>query len=97
MTPASAAANGSLPDPHAAARKPVLEVRDLSIVYRSGDVNVKAVDHVDLALAPGETVGLAGESGSGKSTLALGLCRLLRPPAVITGGSLIYRGSRVAK
>jgi oligopeptide/dipeptide ABC transporter ATP-binding protein len=97
MTPASAAANGSLPDTHAAARKPVLEVRDLSIVYRSGDVNVKAVDHVDLALAPGETVGLAGESGSGKSTLALGLCRLLRPPAVITGGSVIYRGSRVAK
>jgi peptide/nickel transport system ATP-binding protein len=97
MTPASAAANGSPPDTHAAARKPVLEVRDLSIVYRSGDVNVKAVDHVDLALAPGETVGLAGESGSGKSTLALGLCRLLRPPAVITGGSVIYRGSRVAK
>jgi oligopeptide/dipeptide ABC transporter ATP-binding protein len=76
-------------------RKPLLEVRDLSIVYRSGDVDVKAVDHVDLTLAPGETVGLAGESGSGKSTLALGLCRLLRPPAVITGGSVIYRGSRI--
>ena len=42
----------------------------------------------------GETVGLAGESGCGKSTLALGLCRLLRPPAVITSGSVcIYRGS----
>ncbi|MGA2470159.1 MAG: ABC transporter ATP-binding protein [Solirubrobacteraceae bacterium] len=74
-------------------REPVLEIRDLSIVY-SGDV--KAVDHVDLSLAPGETVGLAGESGSGKSTLALGMCRLLRPPAVITSGSVIYRGSRVA-
>jgi oligopeptide/dipeptide ABC transporter ATP-binding protein len=74
-------------------QKTVLEVRDLSVAY---DVDTKAVDHVDFELAPGETLGLAGESGSGKSTLALGLCRLLRPPAVITSGSVIYRGSRVA-
>jgi len=88
----AAAANGS----GTQERRPVLEIRDLSIVYRAGEAEVKAVDHVDLALAPGETVGLAGESGSGKSTLALGACRLLRPPAVITGGSVVYRGSRVA-
>jgi len=71
---------------------PLLEVRDLSIVY---DDDVKAVDHVDLTLGRGETVGLAGESGCGKSTLALGLCRLLRPPAVIKSGSVVYRGSRL--
>jgi oligopeptide/dipeptide ABC transporter ATP-binding protein len=74
---------------------PVLEIEGLSIVYRTPGGDVRAVDGVDLALAPGETVGLAGESGSGKSTLALGACRLLRPPAVITAGSVIYRGSRV--
>jgi peptide/nickel transport system ATP-binding protein len=73
----------------------VLEISDLSIAYRTADGDVRAVEHVDLALAPGETVGLAGESGSGKSTLALGACRLLRPPAVITGGSVVYRGSRM--
>ncbi|MGA3363244.1 MAG: ABC transporter ATP-binding protein [Solirubrobacteraceae bacterium] len=95
MIAADAARNGSTAVPAAEERPPVLEIRDLSIVYR-GDVDVKAVDHVDLVLAPGETVGLAGESGSGKSTLALGACRLLRPPAVITGGSVVYRGSRVA-
>jgi oligopeptide/dipeptide ABC transporter ATP-binding protein len=95
MIPVATLTNGSRPQEPAAVERPVLEVRDLSIVYRSGAVDVSAVDHVDLALAPGETVGLAGESGSGKSTLALGLCRLLRPPAVITGGSVIYRGSRV--
>jgi oligopeptide/dipeptide ABC transporter ATP-binding protein len=89
------AVNGAVPDSERTERKPVLEIRDLSIVYR-GNSDVKAVDHVDLSLAPGETVGLAGESGSGKSTLALGATRLLRPPAVITGGSVIYRGSRVA-
>ena len=96
MTQPRPSSNGS--GTHAAAAAPasaVLEISDLSIVYR-GDGDVKAVDHVDLALAPGETVGLAGESGSGKSTLALGACRLLRPPAVITGGSVVYRGSRMA-
>jgi oligopeptide/dipeptide ABC transporter ATP-binding protein len=96
MTPAATAASTVQPRASGTERKPVLEIRDLSIVYRAGAVDVKAVDHVDLTLPPGETLGLAGESGSGKSTLALGLCRLLRPPAVITSGSVVYRGSRVA-
>ena len=52
--------NGSPPAHEPAGRKPVLEIRDLSIVYRAGNTDVKAVDHVDLSLAPGETVGLAG-------------------------------------
>ena len=92
-----ASLNGSGPATDAAARPPVLEIRDFSVVYRSGESDVRAVDHVDLSLAPGETVGLAGESGSGKSTLALGACRLLRPPAVITGGSVVYRGTPHAR
>jgi oligopeptide/dipeptide ABC transporter ATP-binding protein len=74
---------------------PVLEIRDFSISFATESGDVKAVRHADLSLAPGEIVGLAGESGSGKSTLALGACRLLRPPAMITGGSVIYRGRRV--
>jgi peptide/nickel transport system ATP-binding protein len=74
---------------------PVLEIRDFSIGFAGEQGTVGVVRHVDLALAPGEVVGLAGESGSGKSTLALGACRLLRPPAVITGGSVTYRGRRM--
>ena len=74
---------------------PVLEIRDLSISFAAPSGELRAVQHVDLTLAPGEIVGLAGESGSGKSTLALGACRLLRPPAVITGGTITYRGRRV--
>jgi oligopeptide/dipeptide ABC transporter ATP-binding protein len=77
--------------------EPVLAIQDLSVSYFSGDREVRAVQHVDLELRPREVVGLAGESGSGKSTLALGACRLLRPPAVITGGSVVYKGRRVVE
>jgi oligopeptide/dipeptide ABC transporter ATP-binding protein len=73
---------------------PVLEIRDLSVAYRTPGGDVRAASHVNLSLNKGEVVGLCGESGSGKSTLAYGACRLLRPPAVITGGSVLYSGRR---
>jgi peptide/nickel transport system ATP-binding protein len=75
-------------------REPVLEIRDFSVAYRTMTGDVRAVDGVNLALSAGEVVGLAGESGSGKSTLAYGACRLLRSPAVITSGTVTYRGRR---
>jgi peptide/nickel transport system ATP-binding protein len=74
--------------------EPILDISDFSVVYRTGRGDVRAVDGVNLSLHAGEVVGLAGESGSGKSTLAYGSCRLLRPPALITGGSVVYRGRR---
>lgn len=71
---------------------PVLEVRGLSVEYATpGGAPLRVVDAVDLALAPGETLGLAGESGSGKSTLAFALTRLLRPPGRVVGGEVRYR------
>jgi oligopeptide/dipeptide ABC transporter ATP-binding protein len=74
---------------------PILEISDLSVAYRTPGGDVRAVEQVNLTLGAGEVVGLCGESGSGKSTLAYGATRLLRPPAVITGGRVLYHGQRV--
>jgi oligopeptide/dipeptide ABC transporter ATP-binding protein len=87
--PAEPGGSGRLSD------APVLSITDLSIAYRTGAGDVRAVDGVSLDLHAGETVGLVGESGSGKSTLAYGATRLLRAPAVITGGSVRYQGRRM--
>ena len=74
---------------------PILDISDLSVAYRTPSGDVRAVEHVNLTLNAGEVVGLCGESGSGKSTLAYGATRLLRPPAVVTSGSVRYSGRRV--
>jgi peptide/nickel transport system ATP-binding protein len=68
----------------------LLDVQNVSVVYDSADGEVYAVNDVSFTLRRGEILGLAGESGSGKSTLAYALARLLRPPARVTGGRVLY-------
>jgi len=69
---------------------PVLDIRDLRVDYGSGAGAVHAVRGVDLTLRRSEVLGIAGESGSGKSTLAYAITRLLRPPAQVVDGSVVY-------
>ncbi|MBO0778131.1 MAG: ABC transporter ATP-binding protein [Ktedonobacteraceae bacterium] len=68
----------------------LLDVRNVSVDYYAASGTVHAVDEVSFTLKRGEIIGLAGESGSGKSTLAYAIARLLRPPAMITGGEVLY-------
>ncbi|MDH3738199.1 MAG: ABC transporter ATP-binding protein [Alphaproteobacteria bacterium] len=69
----------------------VLEARDLTKVYRTGEVEVWALRGVDLDLHQSELVVLVGASGSGKSTLLNILGGLDTP----TSGTVSFRGDRI--
>jgi oligopeptide/dipeptide ABC transporter ATP-binding protein len=78
--------------------QPVVDVRDLQVHFRIrrgilATQTVRAVDGVSFTIAPGETLGLAGESGSGKSTVARALVRINRP----TAGSIRVAGAETRR
>jgi len=62
-----------------AGKVPVFQTRDLCKTYRSGAGEVRALQHVNLDIYPGEFIVLLGPSGSGKSTLLNILGGLDRP------------------
>jgi peptide/nickel transport system ATP-binding protein len=70
----------------------VLTVRDLSVEYVMERGVVRAVDDVSFDLDQGEFIGIVGESGCGKSTLLFAIAQLLVPPAVVSGGSVVFKG-----
>lgn len=63
----------------------VLEVKELTKIYGSGDTEVRALDHVSFQVEKGEFVAIIGESGSGKSTLMNLMGGIDRP----TSGSVV--------
>ncbi|HEX5094134.1 MAG TPA: ABC transporter ATP-binding protein [Burkholderiales bacterium] len=70
----------------------LLEVRDLSLEFRTRSGTVHALEHVGLEVDKGETVGIVGESGSGKSVLSYAVMRILDPAARVTSGSISFAG-----
>ncbi|PNE12319.1 MAG: microcin ABC transporter ATP-binding protein [Beijerinckiaceae bacterium] len=70
---------------------PLLDVRDLKVVFRQGDTEALAVDGVSFMLEQRRTLGLVGESGSGKSVTALSIVRLLGRAARVQG-QVLFKG-----
>jgi microcin C transport system ATP-binding protein len=68
----------------------LLEVKDLSVCFQSGDAVVEAVRGVSFHVDKGEIVALVGESGSGKSVTAFSILQILAPTAKITAGSIRF-------
>ena len=71
---------------------PLLSIRNLSVTFATASGPFKAVDGVDLAVEPGEVLGIVGESGSGKSVAMLGLMGLLPPSATVTADDIAFEG-----
>ncbi len=73
--------------------QPLLEIKNLSVVFEVGRRQLRAVDDVSLTIHAGECLGLVGESGCGKTTVGRAAAGIL-PPA---SGQILYRGADWAK
>ncbi len=71
---------------------PIIQIRNLTKLYRHGEIDVTALDNVSLDIAGGEFVALMGPSGSGKSTLLHIIAGIDRP----TNGQCLVQGTDVS-
>ncbi|VIO67715.1 dipeptide ABC transporter ATP-binding protein [Bradyrhizobium ivorense] len=72
--------------------QPLLDVQNLTVEFTTRRGIVKAVQHVDIQVGKGETVGIVGESGSGKSVTSYAVMRILDRAGKIAEGSVMFSG-----
>ena len=81
-----------------AINQPLLDVRDLSVVFHQPSGDTVAVDRISFSIRRGQCVALVGESGSGKSVSALSVLKLLPyPTASHPSGSILFNGRDLLK
>ena len=74
----------------------LLDIKNLTIHYLTGEGVVRAVNDLNITLDKGETLGFVGETGAGKTTTALGILRLVpNPPGKIMGGEIWLDGKNL--
>ncbi|WP_407120612.1 dipeptide ABC transporter ATP-binding protein [Bradyrhizobium sp. STM 3561] len=72
--------------------QPLLDVQDLTVEFTTRRGIVKAVQHVNISVAKGETLAIVGESGSGKSVTSYAVMRILDRAGKIAEGSVMFSG-----
>ena len=72
--------------------QPLLDVQDLTVEFSTRRGIVKAVQHVNISVAKGETLAIVGESGSGKSVTSYAVMRILDRAGKIAEGSVMFSG-----
>ena len=75
--------------------QPLLDVRDLSVRFRTERGEMAAVDGLTFKVARGEFLGIVGESGSGKSVTARAVMGLIQPPGRVSSGSIRFAGEEL--
>lgn len=74
----------------------LLEIKDLSVNFRTHDSIVHAVNGISFEIEKGETLGLVGETGAGKTTTAMSILRLLpERTGEYAGGEILFDGENV--
>ena len=74
----------------------LLDIQDLAVQFNTDTGVVYAVDHINLKLEEGESLGLVGETGAGKTTTALAVLRLIQsPPGEYTSGKIFFHGENL--
>jgi oligopeptide transport system ATP-binding protein len=77
---------------------PLLEVKNLKVIFNTMAGVVKAVDGMSYYLNEGEVVGLVGESGCGKSVSQMAVTQIIAsPPGEIVGGEVIFEGENLLR
>ena len=74
-----------------------LEVKNLTISFRTNNGAVRAVRDISFDLHEGETLAIAGESGSGKSVTTRAVMGILAGNAMVDAGEIIYDGRDLLK
>ncbi len=79
-------------DRNAGSDLPLLDIHDLTVEFATRRGVVRAVQHINLTVAKGETVGIVGKSGSGKSVTSYAVMRILDRAGSIAEGSVMFSG-----
>jgi len=73
----------------------LLEVKNLTTIFKTKRGVVRAVDNVSLSLDKGDFLSVVGESGCGKSTLAYSIIKLIDSPGEIASGKIYFDGKEL--